>query len=97
MENMESARKVDPSTVEVLGSSGEVLKERARETVRPDSGEGFQKGFRGIRMIQGGPALLLLLPLFIPLALISMMVMGFVALFFGRSVVRVVSTGLRRR
>jgi hypothetical protein len=85
-------RKVSSAEIEILDSSGEVLKERSRGAEDLRSGN-----FGGVKIIRGGPAFLLLLPVLIPILILGFFIMTVVALFFGRSVMRVFSTGLRRR
>jgi hypothetical protein len=92
MESETQPRKVNPAEVEILDSSGEVLKGRNHQAKDSRSG-----GFGGIRVIQGGPALLLLLPILIPILIFGFLIMAVMALFFGQRVMRVFSTGLRRR
>lgn len=57
-----------------------------------------RKSFRsGITVMKTGPMALLFLPLILPIALIAFFMMAFFALFFGRGVFKVVSSGLRWR
>ncbi len=92
MSNQEP-RKIDASEIEILDSSGEVVKEREKAARKAATG-----GFGGIRVIQGGVLpFLLLLPLVIPFAVLLMIVMAVFALFFGKGAIRVFSTGIRRR
>ncbi len=86
-------RKVDASEIEILDSSGQVVKEREASAQQPRFG-----GFGGVRVIQGGILpFLLLLPLVIPFAILVLILMSVFALFFGRGAIRVFSTGIRRR
>ncbi|NDG86086.1 MAG: hypothetical protein EBX52_13740 [Proteobacteria bacterium] len=97
MSDQDQPRKIDSSQVEVIGSSGEVLKEAAAEApVNGTEGSGFAR-WGGVRVIRGGPALLLLLPILIPVAMILLFLMAIAAIFFGRSMVRIFSTQLKRR
>ncbi len=89
MTDREQPRKVDPSHVEVLGASGESPFTRM-------NGSGFSRA-GGIRVIRGGPALLVLLPILIPIALILLGVLAFAAIFFGRSIVRGFTARIRHR
>ncbi len=92
MSGLEPPRKVSPAEVEILGAGGETIRESERN---PGGSSLFSSG--NIRVFKGGPALLLLLPLLIPIAILAFFTMAIAALFFGKSVMRVVSTGIRRR
>ena len=85
-------RKVSPAEIEILDSTGEIVRERSKNAKAAGSGT-----FGGVRVIQGGPAILLLLPVLIPILIVGFFIMAFMALFFGRGIMRVFSTGLRRR
>ncbi|MBU6153705.1 MAG: hypothetical protein KGP28_05325 [Bdellovibrionales bacterium] len=92
MSNSESPRKVDASDIEILDSHG--------GTIRPPESDASAKPgfFNGnIKVIKGGPALLLLLPVLIPVAILMVFLMLVGILVFGRSAIRVISTGIRRR
>ena len=90
--NMETPRKVDASHVEVIGKSGEILRESEdSKTANPFS------GFTGVRVIQGGPAMLLLLPILIPVMLVGFFLLMIFALVFGRGVFNIATRTLRRR
>jgi len=97
MNDQDQPRRIDASQVEVLGASGEVLKEAATEApANGAEGAGFAR-MGGLRVIRGGPALLLLLPVLIPVAMILLVVMAFAAIFFGRGIVRIFTAGINRR
>jgi hypothetical protein len=89
--NMETPRKVDASHIEVIGKTGEVI----RESEDSKAANPFS-GFSGIRVIQGGPAMLLLLPILIPVMIVGFFVLMVFALVFGRGVFKVATRTLRR-
>jgi hypothetical protein len=86
-------RKVDPAAVEVIGTHGEVVKEAKSSKQEPK----FQQTpFGNVRVIQGGPWLLLLLPIALPIIIIALFFISILALFFGKSVFKIASRGIRR-
>ncbi len=88
----DTPRKIDASHIEVIGKTGEVIQEAEDQGSKPG-----MSGFSGIRVIQGGPALLLLLPIIIPIMIIGLIIMLVLALVFGKGIFKMVTTGLRRR
>ncbi len=71
-------RKIDPSEVEILDRSGESLSKK-----ESPSG-GFFHG--GVRVIQGGPWMLLLVPILIPLVLVGFFLLLVPLMIFGRRI-----------
>jgi uncharacterized membrane protein len=71
-------RKIDPSEVEVLDRSGESLSHKEMPS------GGFFRG--GVRVIQGGPWMLLLVPILIPLVLVGLFLLLVPLLIFGRRI-----------
>ena len=92
MNEFETPRKVNADAIEVIGRQGETLRE-SREEEPITAG----RSFGGVKVIQGGPALLLFLPLLIPIAIVAFLMMTVFALLFGRSAIRVFSTRLFKR
>lgn len=92
MSHLDEPRKVSAAEVEILGSEGQTIQKPEKQS---DHFRGAS--FGGIRVIKGGPALLLILPLLIPIAIFSFFAMAVFALFFGRRVFRVFSAGIQRR
>ncbi len=87
-------KKITVDQVEVLDAKGQVIKE-SDHTLDRDSGNPRMMG--NFRVIKGGPLALLLLPLAIPILLVGFFVLMIVALFFGRSIFKIVSGPLQRR
>jgi hypothetical protein len=79
----ETPRKVDASEVEILDSRGKTIGNEERRS--------------GIKVFKAGPALLLFLPLLIPIFILVFFLAGMGALLFGKTAFRVFSTGIRRR
>jgi hypothetical protein len=92
MSDFETPRKVNASEIEILGTSGETIRESEANSGRP---HGFTYG--NVKVFKGGPALLLLLPLLIPIAILAFFLMTIAALFFGKSVMKIMTTAIRRR
>ncbi len=92
MSESAAPRKISASEIEILGAGGETIRESVRNPVGPDA-----TAFGNIRVFKGGPALLLLLPLLIPVAILVFFMMAIAALFFGKSVMKVMTAGFRRR
>ena len=92
MSEFESPRKVDASEIEILGTRGETIRESEAHSGSP---RGFTYG--NVKIFKGGPALLLFLPLLIPIAILAFFLMTVAALFFGKSVMKVMTTAIRRR
>jgi hypothetical protein len=90
---MEEPRKVNPEAVEVIGAHGEVVKE-AKEHPHAQT---ERSPFGQVRVFQGGPWLLLLIPVVLPLLLVALFFMSILALFFGRSVFQIASKGMRKQ
>ena len=92
--NMEDQpRKVDPSVVEIIGTHGEVVKEAKDANQQPK----FKPTpFGNMRVIQGGPWWLLLIPIALPILLVALFFISILALFFGKSVFKIASRGIRR-
>jgi hypothetical protein len=88
MSDLETPRKVSASSVEVLSSNGETLQESQSRFEKPKS---FT--YVNVKVFKGGPALLLLLPLLIPVVILGLFMMTIFALFFGKNVVKVVRKG----
>ena len=89
----EEIRRVNPATIEVIGPHGEVVKE-AKESKRA---ERFQDTpFGKVRVIQGSPWMLLLIPVVLPLLIFALFFISVLALFFGKSVFKIASKGIRR-
>jgi|GEM_PF-2102569 len=94
----EAPKKINADQVEVIDAQGHVIQEskegpqgsgRTHEADRPFAGK-FGGGFGQVRIFRGGPAMLLLLPLLIPFALIAFFLLIVFALIFGRRVFKVV-------
>jgi len=81
---MDEPRKVNPDAVEIIGAQGEVVQE-AKEKAAPI--------FGNVKVIQGGPWMLLL----IPVALVVFFMVAILALLFGRSVFKMAARGMRRQ
>jgi hypothetical protein len=81
----EAPRKVSPAEIEVIDSTGQAVSGPSAKARGADS----TISFGGMRVIRGGPALLLLLPLLLPLVLLAFLALAVPALLFGRSVFRV--------
>lgn len=92
MTESEKPKKISADQIEVIGTHGEVVKEAA------DSGQPKPAnfGFGQMKVIQGGPWLLLLLPVVIPILIFGILIMAILALFFGRGLFKVVSRNVRR-
>lgn len=87
-------KKISADQVEVLDQSGRVVKDSDHTL---DEKGARAQGFGNIRVIQGGPAFLLLAPLLIPLFIVGMILLMVFALFFGRSVFKVVTSRFPKR
>jgi len=85
---MDEPRKVNPDAVEIIGAQGEVVQE-AKEKAAPI--------FGNVKVIQGGPWMLLLIPILIPVALVVFFMVAILALLFGRSVFKMAARGMRRQ
>jgi len=91
-------KKINADQVEVIDAQGHVIQESkegphgsngTHEADRPFDAR-FGGGFRQVRIFRGGPAMLLLLPLLIPFALIALFLLIVFALIFGKRVFKVV-------
>lgn len=92
MSDFETPRKVNASEIEILGTGGETIRGSEADSGRP---RGFTYG--NVKVFKGGPALLLFLPLLIPIAILVFFLMTIAALFFGKSVMKIMTTAIRRR
>ena len=83
MKDLETPRKVSVEQVEVLSSEGaHVSGAPSGKAASPFGGIG------GIRVFQGGPAMLLLLPIVIPFLILGLLFMTLIAIITGKAVVR---------
>jgi hypothetical protein len=90
---MDEPRKVNPAAVEIIGTHGEVVqesKEKKREAKYQET------PFGKVRVVQGGPWLLLLIPVVLPILIIALFFISILALFFGKSVFKIASRGIRK-
>jgi hypothetical protein len=92
MSDFEAPRKVDASEIEILGTGGETIRESDAKAAHS---HGFSYG--NVKVFKGGPALLLFLPLLIPIAILAFFLMAVAALFFGKSVFKLMTAAVRRR
>jgi hypothetical protein len=90
---MDEPRKVNPESIEVIGTHGEVVKE-SKESKRAHK---FQDTpFGQVKMIQASPWMLLLIPIVLPILIFALFFISILALFFGKSVFKIASKGIRR-
>ena len=83
MENESAPKKIAASKVEVIDQAGHTIQQAKESDGAP---RGFSGPFGGqIRVIQGGPWMLLVLPLLIPFVIIGFFILMVLTLFFGRS------------
>ncbi len=83
MSSNEAPKKISADHVEVLAADGHTIQEAKDHSSSPNgffSGNGAQ-----VRVIRGGPAMLLLAPILIPLLIIGFFLLAIFALFFGRT------------
>ena len=97
----EQPKKISPDQVEVLSAQGEVVKEASDRSATAGTnspfGQTFGRGFGQMKVIQGGPWLLLLLPVLIPVVLIGLFILMVCALIFGRGMFKMVKGQIRPR
>ncbi len=86
MNENEAPKKISADQVEVIGANGEVVKPGESKKTRDDP---FQGRFGNIRVIQGSPWLLLLLPIVIPIAIVFFFIIMIFALLFGKSLFKI--------
>ena len=94
---MEEPRKVNPESIEVIGTHGEVVKESKEHHRAKMRAKTQETPFGNVRVFQGGPWLLLLIPIVLPILLVALFFMSILALFFGRSVFQIASKGMRKQ
>ncbi len=92
MNENEAPKKISADQVEVIGTHGEVVKEATHSERAPKSPFGFGQ----VKVIQGGPWMLLLLPVLIPVALFALFFVLVFALIFGRGFLKVVGRNVPR-
>ena len=92
--DQEVPKKISADQIEVIGTHGEVVKE-ATDT-HASSANAANFGFGQMKVIKGGPWLLLLLPVVIPIAIFVFFLFAILALFFGPRLFKVVSRNVRR-
>ena len=89
MSDSEQPKKISADQVEVIDAQGHVLQESKESESRANP---FQGAFGSgqIKVFRGGPAMLLLLPIMIPLVLIGFFILMVFALIFGRRAFRII-------
>ena len=86
---MDEPRKINPDAIEVVGVGGS----SSQIKVGPKMGRKMSQ----IKVISGGgPWLLLILPLFLPVLLFALFFLAVLALFFGKSVFSIATKGVRK-
>ena len=90
---MDEPRKVNPATIEVIGTHGEVVQE-AKESKRAERFQ--QTPFGQVKVMQASPWMLLLVPIVLPLLIFALFFISILALFFGKSVFKIASKGIRK-
>jgi hypothetical protein len=83
----ETPKKISAEQIEVIDAHGHVIQESKEQAEMKNP---FGGAFGGVKVFRGGPAVLLLLPLLIPIAIIGMFLVTIFALIFGRSVFKVI-------
>lgn len=82
-------KKISVDQVEVIDAQGHVIQEsKDSEQQAHEYRNPFAKG--QIKVFKGGPAMLLLLPVLIPLMLVGFILLLIFAIFFGRRAFKVV-------
>lgn len=92
MNEQEKPKKISADQVEVIGIKGEVVKEATGSERAPKSPFGFGQ----VKIIQGSPWMLLLLPVLLPIVLFAFFFIAVFALIFGRGLFKVVGRNVRR-
>ena len=90
---MEEPRKVNPASVEVIGTHGEVVQE-SKEGKKANQYQ--QTPFGQMRVIQGSPWMLLLIPVVLPIIIFALFFISVLALFFGKGVFKIATKGIRK-
>lgn len=89
----ETPKKILASQVEVLGANGEVVKPSEEDPSQKPQWNGFGQ----VRVIKGGPWMLLFIPVLIPILIVGFFLMMVLALFFGKSMLKIAKGQLRPR
>jgi hypothetical protein len=89
----EEIRKVNPATIEVIGTHGEVVQE-AKKTKRAERFQ--QTPFGQVKVMQASPWMLLLVPIVLPILIFALFFISILALFFGKSVFKIATRGVNR-
>jgi hypothetical protein len=79
----EQPKKISAAQVEVIDAQGQVIQEAKESNTR-------SQGRAQMKVFKGGPAMLLLLPILIPLAFVGFFLLMIFALIFGRKAFRVI-------
>ena len=89
----EEIRKVSPAQVEVIGTHGEVVQE-AKQSKRAERYQ--ETPFGKVKVMQASPWMLLLVPVVLPIIIFALFFISILALFFGKSVFKIATKGIRR-